>query len=247
MTAVRKRKRSRRKKWKRIKRRILAWTVRILVLTVIAAVPVLAVRGSFALWNSLLGGQEAIFFGAKTIEETQRDPGALLIVLDAGHGGKDQGTCAGDILEKDINLSVVKKLAQKLEKRGAAVILTRDEDVKIDLEDRAKLANKEKADIFVSIHCNYYEKDAGIRGLECYYREGSADGEELAERILEEFRKEAVENRGTKTANYRVLRKTDMPAVLVELGYMSNSEECRKLGEEDYQDFLAEKIAEGIF
>ncbi len=221
--------------------------MRIFVLTVFIIVPVLAVKGSLALWNSLKGGQEEAFFGAKTTGETQRAPDTLLIVLDAGHGGVDQGTCAGDVLEKDINLSVVKKLAEKLEKRGAAVILTRDEDVKIDLEDRAKLANKEKADIFVSIHCNYYEKDAGIRGLECYYREGSADSEELAERILEEFRKEAVENRGIKSANYRVLRKTDMPAVLVELGYMSNSEECGKLGEEDYQNFLAEKIAAGIF
>jgi len=217
------------------------------VLTVFIIVPVLAVKGSLVLWNSLQGGQEEAFFGAKTAGETQRAPDTLLIVLDAGHGGVDQGTCAGDVLEKDINLSVVKKLAEKLKKRGAAVILTRDEDVKIDLEDRAKLANKEKADIFVSIHCNYYEKDVGIRGLECYYREGSADSEELAERILEEFRKEAVENRGIKSANYRVLRKTDMPAVLVELGYMSNSEECGKLGEEDYQNFMAEKIAAGIF
>lgn len=251
MTTVQKKKnaRMRLKKRRRMKRKIKAWTARILVLTAVIMTLILVIQGGFYLWGRLTGAQETVFFGARIIEEfeKERDPNALLIVVDAGHGGKDQGTCSGDILEKDINLAVAEKLAKKLKKGGAQVILTRDEDVKIELEDRAKIANEEKADLFVSIHCNYYEKDAGIKGLECYYQEGSEDGEELAERIVASFESEdAVVVRGTKTAGYRVLRKTQMPAVLVELGYMSNRAECELLADENYQNLLAEKIAAGI-
>lgn len=251
MTTAQKRKtaRMRQRKRRRMKRKIKVWTARVLVWTAVLMMLVLVIQGGLYLWGRLTGAQETAFFGARLIEEfgNERDPNAPLIVVDAGHGGKDQGTCSGDILEKDINLAVAEKLAKKLKKGGAEVIMTRDEDVKIELEDRAKIANEEKADLFVSIHCNYYEKDAGIRGLECYYEGGSEGGEELAERIVEAFEGEdAVAVRGTKTAGYRVLRKTQMPAVLVELGYMSNSDECGRLADEDYQELLAEKIAAGI-
>lgn len=251
MTTEQKRKtaRIRQKKRRRMKRKIKVWAARILVLAAAFLMLILVIQGGFYLWGRMTGAQETAFFGARLIEElgNERDPNALLVVVDAGHGGKDQGTCSGDILEKDINLAVAEKLVKKLKKGGAEVIMTRDEDVKIELEDRAKIANEEKADIFVSIHCNYYEKDAGIKGLECYYQEGSEGGEELAERIVQAFESEdAIAVRGTKTAGYRVLRKTQMPAVLVELGYMSNRAECEKLADENYQELLAEKIAAGI-
>lgn len=226
------------------------WTARILALAAMVLALILVLRGGSYLWDRITGSEET-FVGATIIGDwgsgKERDPNKIFVVLDAGHGGKDQGTCAGDILEKDINLAVTLKLAEKLDEMGAEVLLTRETDVKIDLEDRAKLANKEKADLFVSIHCNYYEDSTKIKGLECYYQETSEDGKELAERISQAFDGiEEVENRGLKTANYRVLRKTDMPAVLIELGYMSNPEECKKLTDEDYQELLAERIAAGI-
>lgn len=207
----------------------------------------LAGKGILALWKHFSGDVKDAFSGAREIERMEYDPDKLLVAVDAGHGGKDQGTCSGDILEKDINLAVALKLADELKKAGVQVFLTRTEDVKVDLEERARLANEVEADIFVSIHCNFYEDSAQISGLECYYTEESQEGQELAERISAVFDgTEQVENRGTKTANYRVLRKTDMQAVLIELGYMSNPEECRKLTREDYQELLAEKIAAGI-
>lgn len=244
----RKRIRSRKKRIRRIKRKIRMWTARILVLAAVILASILVLRGGLFLW-SRIAGAEATFVGAKFIDgsEKEGDPNKVFIVLDAGHGGKDQGTCAGDILEKDINLAVTLKLAEKLKENGAEVLLTRETDVKIELEDRAKLANEEKADLFVSIHCNYYEDSTQIKGLECYYRETSEEGKELAERVSHAFDGiDEVENRGLKTADYRVLRKTDMPAVLIELGYMSNPEECKKLTDEDYQELLAERIAAGI-
>jgi len=212
-------------------------------------VPLLTLRGAMALWDRFAGDswRKEVFSRATLVGDGEYSPDALLIIVDAGHGGKDPGTCCGDILEKDINLAVALKLAKKLNEGGARVMMTRTEDVEIDLEERARMANQEKADIFISVHCNYYEDSAEIKGLECYYKEDSAEGEELANRILEEFEgTDKVVNRGVKTANYRVLRKTDMQAVLVELGYMSNPEECRKLTKEDYQELLAERIAAGI-
>lgn len=251
MTTEQRRKaaRSRRKRQRRMKRKIKAWAARVLVLTGAILLLILLALGIFFLWSRLTGSQETGFFGATFIDDwgAEWDPNAPLIVVDAGHGGKDQGTCSGDILEKDINLAVAEKLAKKLKKGGARVLLTRDEDVKIELNDRAAIANEAEADIFVSIHCNYYEKDTGIKGLECYYQESSEDGRELAERVTEAFANEdRVVVRGTKTAGYRVLLKTQMPAILVELGYMSNPSECEKLADEDYQELLAEKIAAGI-
>lgn len=228
-------------------RKLQAWLARTLVLAVVIVIPLLALKGILVLWDRLTDSPAQTFSGAQTAELPEYSPDAMVVVVDAGHGGKDQGTCAGDVLEKDVNLAVAQKLAEKLTASGVRVIMTRNADVKVGLEERAELANEEKADMFISIHCNYYEDSTEIKGLECYYREGSAEGEELANRISESFEGvDSVENRGTKTADYRVLRKTDMQAVLIELGYMSNREECRKLLDEDYQELLAEKIAAGI-
>lgn len=228
---------------------IQAWITRMLVVTTGVLVFLLAVKGVLILRDRLADDsqEKQAFSGAEIIGDTGYPSDSILIVVDAGHGGRDQGTCSGDILEKDINLAVAQKLARKLEAGGVRVLMTRTEDVKVELEERAKMANEAGADIFISIHCNYYEDSTEIKGVECYYREGSSEGEELANRISEKFDEAgSVENRGTKTADYRVLRKTNMQAVLVELGYMSNPEECRKLTMEDYQELLAEEIAAGI-
>ena len=156
------------------------------------------------------------------------------------HGGKDQGTNSQDILEKDVNLSVARLLAKNLEKAGAQVIMTRTADTYIGLEERAQLANDAKADLFISVHCNYCEDDASVQGLECYYSKDSTGGQILAETI------DQTVSRGARTADYRVLLRTEMPAVLIELGYFSNSSECRKLATSEYQSLLAENIAEAV-
>lgn len=238
--------RKRRRRQKRLIRRIQAWAARFLVLSVL----ILFCAGILRMGIWLLEHHAAVeetFEGARSIEPVERKPGSRLIVLDAGHGGRDQGTSAGEILEKEINLSVVKKLAEELEDAGATVILTREEDVKIGLEERAAFANQNEADIFISLHCNYCEDDAGVQGLECYYREGSDDGRILAEQIVQSVETEdGIKNRGTRTADFRVLRRTDMPAVLIEMGYLSNKTERERMADETYQKLLAEKIAEGI-
>lgn len=223
-----------------------AYAARALVLTVLLLSGIIIIRGGW--W--LLGGlkkTEETFQKAQIAEPEEKVPDCKVIVLDAGHGGRDQGTSAGDVLEKDINLSMVKKLAELLDDDKIDILLTRTEDTKIGLEERAEFANKNKADLFISLHCNYCEDDTGVQGLECYYREDSEEGEALATHIVDAFQGEdRVINRGTRTANFRVLCNTRMPAVLVEMGYLSSQAERDKLTDEAYQDILAEKLAEGI-
>ena len=237
----------RRKRIRRIRRRLKAYAARGLVLTVFILLCSLIIKGGMWLLKSHEKVEEA-FQGARILENEEEEPkGSPLIVLDAGHGGKDQGTSAGKALEKEINLEVVNKLAEELRDAGAAVLLTREDDTKVGLEDRAEYANENKAELFVSIHCNFCEEDAGVKGLECYYRDGSSEGEALAERIIQAVEsEEQISCRGTRIGDFRVLNKTEMPAVLVEIGYLSNQSECRKLTEESYQKQLVKKLAEGI-
>lgn len=98
------------------------------------------------------------------------------VVLDAGHGGEDGGTVEQTAMEKEINLAVVLKMRELLENQDIRVVLTREQDMFMKLEERVQVANGEKADLFVSIHCNYYEKDSSIYGLECYYCKGAEEG-----------------------------------------------------------------------
>ena len=105
--------------------------------------------------------------------------------MDAGHGGSDGGTVGGKAVEKDINLSVALKLKAILENDNIEVILTRSSDENMSLAERTSVANDSNADFFISLHCNYYEKDAQIAGLECYYNNSNAtESKGYAESII---------------------------------------------------------------
>lgn len=239
--------RRKRRRQRRRRRIIRAWTARIIVF----GVPMLAVC-ILIMSISRFGGpsaqaEETVFTGASPITALENTKSVPTIVIDAGHGGRDQGTSAGDILEKDVNLKVAQQIAKTLKKSGVNVILTRDSDTYMGLEERAELANQAGADLFVSIHCNYCEEDTSVQGMECYYTEDSTAGQELAEQILSQVSTlDNVINRGARSADYRVLLRTKMPAALVELGFFSNRAERGRLTDPDYQQMLAEEIAAGI-
>lgn len=180
-------------------------------------------------------------------EPTKYEPDVVCVVLDAGHGGTDQGTSKGNVLEKDINLEVTLKIKKLLENNGIKVILTRDNDRSIGLEERAALANENNADLFISIHCNYFEGSSDVSGLECYYNPSSTEGKVYAESIISACENsERIHVRNAKPEDFSVLRNTKMPAVLIEIGFMSNYAELINLTDESYQTHLAEKITEGI-
>ena len=170
---------------------------------------------------------------------------AKIIVLDAGHGGVQPGCVAGEILEKNITLDVTLQLESKLEEMGFSVVLTRDSDEDIELAERADIANRAEAECFVSLHCNWYEEDSSVSGLECYYFQ-EEESKRLAALIAESTDSLSIHTRDIKEEDFQVLRETEMPAALIEMGFMTNPEELELLTSDDYQEKLVSAIANGI-
>jgi len=176
----------------------------------------------------------------------------LIIVVDAGHGGKDPGGVGvGGIYEKDIALSTSLKVKKLLEGLGASVIMTRSDDTFIELAERAEIANRRNADMFISIHANMASNESAS-GIETWYSAEAVRGT-LSSSLADSVNKAMVANtkavdRGPRAdqRGLRVLRSTNMPAVLVELGFMSNAGEAKKLTDAKYQDKLAAGIVKGI-
>lgn len=170
-----------------------------------------------------------------------------VVMLDAGHGGKDQGASYEEVLEKDLNLAIAQKTKELLLEAGYRVYMTRKEDAFLDKYDRADDANRKNVDIFVSIHCNFLE-EGQADGIETFYAESkSGESQALAEAIQANIIEQtAAQDRGAKTADYVVIKETDMPSALVEVGFLSDAAERERLQEEGYQQKLAEGIAAGI-
>lgn len=169
-----------------------------------------------------------------------------IVCIDPGHGGKDPGaTTKTGIDEKDIALTVALKVGALL--TGYEIVYTRDEDVYVGLSERALIANQAKADLFVSIHCNS-APSASANGMEVYvHTTRSAASTRAAHAIYDRLLPASgLRGRGVKANDYAVLRETVMPAVLVELGFVSNDGDRAKLISEDWQNRAAEAITSGI-
>lgn len=243
-------------KMKRTKKRnLIVYTIRIITFFIVVDICYLMIYGCLHLSVFFEENKKQSVFGLNNIDINKYNSTELpaitqkniKIVLDAGHGGKDNGTSYEGEKEKDINLAVVEKMKEILEQNGVTVVLTRATDVFISLDERVDIANQIEADLFISIHCNDYPQDTSIKGLECYFPEGSIDGESYAKSIIEILKKRGnITTRNAKSEDYRVLRNTKMPAVLIELGFISNREERESLVNNDYQKKLAEELAECI-
>lgn len=173
----------------------------------------------------------------------------LKIALDAGHGGSELGAigCLND-KEKDINLEISELLKNKLEASGAKVIMTRDDDTDVSLNDRVKIANKNDAQIFISIHNNALPDSAAhlkSTGSETYYF--YPQSKELAKSVVDSLSKETgLKNNGAKAQSFAVVRNTNCPAILVEVGYIINPDDNAKLMDKDFQNKIAEAILHGL-
>lgn len=181
------------------------------------------------------------------------------VVLDAGHGSSDSGKVGiNGVLEKDINLSISKKTKKYLEKKGICVIMTRNKDESLaegengnrkvqDMKARVKRINDTKPDLAVSIHQNSYHEES-IHGAQVFYYEHSESGEKDARILQEALLAVDPDNTRQVKANttYYLLKRTEVPILIVECGFLSNQEEAEKLASEDYQKELAKAIANGI-
>ncbi|GEB77701.1 N-acetylmuramoyl-L-alanine amidase [Sporolactobacillus inulinus] len=175
----------------------------------------------------------------------------MIIYLDAGHGGKDNGAVANGLKEKDITLALAKKVRNHLEEDYSNIIvkMTRNKDTYVALSKRAELANKENADYFLSIHVN-----AGSgTGYEDYIYNQLSSGSatdnartELHQAILPVLKKYKIKDRGKKKADYAVLRETKMRAVLVETLFIDTLNDAKHLKDHTFLDDLAYVYAKGV-
>ncbi len=174
-----------------------------------------------------------------------------LVILDAGHGGPDEGTKVQTVLEKRIALSTTLMTKQYLEEMGYQVKLTRAKDAFISLPKRVSIANTAGASLFVSIHYNA-SKNKTAKGVEVFYP-GAKElwrthaSKRLAHCVLAGLlRQTDASSRGIKEGNFHVIRETQMPAVLIEGGFVTNFEERELLKDRDYLGKIAKGIARGI-
>lgn len=176
----------------------------------------------------------------------------MLICIDPGHGGRDPGAVSvcGKYIEKDNTLQIARSIhGREIQLPGVQFMYTRLDDVRLgdnandDLLARAQKANEVEADLFISIHQNADTNRQG-KGVEVYHYPGSVEGERLAQAVQEQVvRLTCLRDRGIKTANFFVLRETNMPAILVEAGFVSgHPEEAEFVSQEG----TLVKIAEGI-
>ena len=167
------------------------------------------------------------------------------VVVDAGHGGKDNGAFRRfGGAEKIATLDVAKRLNQKLRESQLKTVMTRSSDAFVSLDERVAIENSQKNAIFVSIHINDSRRRA-IHGYETYYH--SSSSRELADRIQKKLMTiPRSANRGVHFASFRVLRMARYPAVLVECGFLSNRKEGGAARDSEYREMLADRIAEAI-
>ena len=172
-----------------------------------------------------------------------------LVVIDPGHGGRDPGAIGiGGIRETDVVLEVSKIVEKLLSEKGVNVSLTRGNEIDLDLSRRVSLANKINADIFVSIHANASRgKRRDINGLETFYYRGWR-GRLLAKKIQKQILRVSPgsPDRGVKQGRFYVIKNTRMPAVLVEIGFLTGRLDARRLEKTAHRKRLAYAIAKGI-
>lgn len=167
------------------------------------------------------------------------------LVLDAGHGGSDPGAQRGDAREKEMTLGIINQLKKRLEANGAFITMTRSDDTFVSLEDRVKITNLVMPKAFVSVHINALESTNDIKGVETYFQ--TEQSKPLADAVHNSlYTSLGVPNRGVRKARFYVINHTTVPAILAEVGYISNKDEREKLISSDYQAKIAEALTQGV-
>lgn len=179
-----------------------------------------------------------------------------VIILDAGHGGVDAGATGNQIIEKDLNLILTKKLEKELVSRGATVYLTREDDKDLsttivnrkrsDLYNRAKYINKISPDMYISVHLNSVT-NSSWRGLQVFYTTKNKENKLIAETITNHLKENIPNVREIKKDNtYYMYKHIISPGVLIEAGFISNPNDSYLLQNKEYQDKLISLISDSI-
>ncbi|MEB3233082.1 MAG: N-acetylmuramoyl-L-alanine amidase [Leptolyngbyaceae bacterium] len=182
-----------------------------------------------------------------TIALPQAPNSRVVLVIDPGHGGRDPGAVGiGDLYEKHVVLPVSLEVAALLEQQGVQVVMTRNTDRTLDLQPRVDIAENANADLFVSIHANAISMSRpDVNGIETYYY--SAQGLPLAQYIHNSLiQATGRRDRGVRQAGFYVIRRTSMPAVLLEIGFVTGADDAPLLATDSYRSLTAQAIARGI-
>ena len=179
-----------------------------------------------------------------TVTPSKNNLSGKFIIIDPGHGGSDPGATRNNIQEKQLTIDISKKIAKKLEEQGAKVYMTRYDDTFVSLSDRVDVTNNKKPDLFVSVHINACENEE-INGIETHYwKDDSLDFAKAVHKSV--MSKIDGNNRGVIKSRFYVIRHTTIPAILLELGFISNPDERNELLSEERQEKSAEAVCEGI-
>jgi len=174
-----------------------------------------------------------------------RAPTETVVVLDAGHGGNDPGAVRGDVQEKEVTLQIIAKLKKVLESKGARIVLTRSDDTFVSLEDRVKITNTVSPNLFLSVHINSLESTSNIYGIETYFQ--TDQSRPLADRVHSSLVSGlGAPDRSVRKARFYVINHTPIPAILAEVGYITNKAERDRLISSDYQQKVASALARGV-
>jgi len=173
--------------------------------------------------------------------------GRIVVTIDPGHGGRDPGAVGiGGLREKDVVLSVSQQVASLLQQQGVQVVLTRQDDREVELEPRVQIAERANSDLFVSIHANAISLDRpDVNGIETYY--ASESGARLGRVIhASMIQQTGMNDRGLRTARFYVIRNTSMPAVLLEIGFVTGAQDAARLADSRWRTQMATAITQGI-
>lgn len=171
----------------------------------------------------------------------------VVVVIDPGHGGRDPGAVGiGGLQEKQVIFPISLRVAELLEQQGAVVVMTRREDITLDLRDRVDMANRAGGNIFVSIHANAISMSRpDVNGVETYF--ASENGRQLAATIQSNLlATTGMRDRGVKQARFYVIRHANMPAALVEVGFVTGAQDAPRLADPAWRETAAQAIARGI-
>ena len=197
--------------------------------------------------SSTIPRVSSITFNPSSLPSVPRN--RYLVVIDPGHGGPDPGAIGiGGLLETDVVLDVSLKTTRYLQEKGVKVLLTRRNEIDLDLPPRVNKANRSKANAFISIHANASRgKKRDVNGLETFYYAGYR-GQTLARKIQEQITiiSPGSPDRGVRRARFFVIRKTRMPAALVEIGFLTGRLDARRLSQAQHREKVAFAIAKGI-
>lgn len=177
------------------------------------------------------------------------DPKKIRVVIDAGHGGTDTGGTKDELHEKDLTLSIVNKIKALPKNENIELFFTRNEDELISLSDRVQKINELKPDLVISLHVNN-NKNPESNGVEVYVPKGlehSSKSEELATKFLNVLEKEIqLNSRGVKTAPFLILKKSNCPTILAEVGFISNYSDRKIITSEENQNKVAKAVLDFI-